>query len=462
MAQLVQQLLALRRPGGVFYGWWLVGVSGVFLAIVIAPYFEALSIWNVALKHEFGWTVTQLNLAWIFARMEGGLMGPIEGWLTSRLGSRRMVLIGVSIMGIGWILFSFIENLWFFYFSYIIISLGIGLGAWLAIMTALNHWFVRKRATAMGISSVITRVMAIPLLFVLAWAIDPDEADYWRETARVIGVVLLLIALPMHLFLRNRPEDSGEQPDGHYDGASQDVGASPASPRPELMPGEPSFTVRQALKTPAFWYLASGHALSTMLVVTIVANLTLIFEDYEVSHGLTTQLAARVIITYLAVWTVFQIVGGYLGDRLPKNVIIFVATIIMACSALAITRTHTAEMAFVFAVLFGLGNGLRGPLVTAIRGDYFGRKAFPVILGLSMMFMSITLIAAPLATAQYRDHVGEGGFILPIEVMIGITIFGAFLFLMARRPAAPNPVSGGANVPGEQQSDGGHLDERGH
>ena len=458
MAQLVQQILGFRRTGGVFYGWWLVGVSGVFLAIVIAPYFEALSLWNVALQNEFGWTVTQLNLAWIFARMEGGLMGPVEGWLTSKWGARRMVLIGMSIMGTGWILFSFTDNLWFFYLSYILISTGIGVGAWLAIMTTINHWFVRKRSMAMGISSVITRMMAIPILFGLAWAIDPDEANSWRETARVIGVVLLLITAPMYFFIKNRPEDVGEQPDVHYAGASQDVRAGPTSSVPGLMPGEPSFTVRQALRTSTFWYLALGHALTTALVVTIVANLTLIFKDYEASDGLTTQLAARVIITYLVVWTVFQIVGGYLGDRLPKNVIIFVATIIMGCSALAITRTHTAEMAFVFAVLFGLGNGLRGPLVTAIRGDYFGRKSFPVILGLSMMFMSVTLIAAPLLTARYRDHVGEGGFILPLEVLIGITLFGGFLFLMARRPPAPNPESNVRNVPGELQPEGPDRD----
>ena len=457
MAQLVQQILGLRRSGNVFYGWWLVGVSGVFLAIVIAPYFEALSIWNVALKHQFGWTVTQLNLAWIFARMEGGLMGPIEGWLVTRMGSRRMVMVGMFIMGTGWLLFSFIDSLWFFYLSYMIISLGIGVGAWLAVMTAINNWFIRNRSTAIGISSVITRLIAIPVLFILAWAIDPDEADLWRETARVIGVVLLAIAVPMFLFLKNRPEDYGELPDGDSNRTMDEDTVSRGLVNPQPTSAEPTFTVRQALKTPAFWHLAMGHALTTALVVTIVANLGLLFEDYEESHGLTTQLAGRVIITYLAVWTAFQLVGGYLGDRFPKNVLMFVSTIIMGLSALAITRTHTVEMAYVFAVLFGLGNGLRSPLTTAVRGDYFGRKSFPMILGLSMVVMSVTLIAAPLLTGWYRDRVGEGGFILPLEVMVGITLFGAFLFLFAKKPDAPNPVSSGGNPPDQLESEGlGH------
>ena len=406
MAQLVQQILGLRREGGGFYGWWLVGVSGVFLAIVIAPYFEALSIWNVALQDEFGWSWLQINLAWIFARMEGGLMGPIEGWLVTRLGSRRMVLVGMLIMGIGWVLFSFTENLWSFYLSYIIISLGIGVGAWLAIMAAITNWFIRKRSMAIGVSNVISRLVSIGALFVLTWSIDPDQADLWRETARVIGIILLAIAVPMFLFVKNRPEDYGELPDGDVTETTEGKSESSESANPEPSPPEPTFTVRQALKTSAFWNLAMGQALSTGLMVAVVANLAPMFNDYEVSHGLTTQLAGRVIITYLAVWTAFQLVGGYLGDRLPKNMLMFVATIIVALSTLAITRTHTPGMAYLFGVMFGLGNGLRSPISTAIRGDYFGRASFPMIMGLSMVFMSVTLIAAPLLTAWYR---GQGG-----------------------------------------------------
>ena len=151
-----------------FYGWWLVGVSGSVMVISTTPMFHAMGLWFVALEHHFKWNRTQLSLAFALTRIEGGILGPIEGYLVDRFGARRLVFIGMTIMGIGWILFSQIQNisvfgwvfrdLWMFYLVYMIIALGQGLGSWLPLMTMLNNWFNRHRAKAMGFSnSVIPR-----------------------------------------------------------------------------------------------------------------------------------------------------------------------------------------------------------------------------------------------------------------------------------------------------------------
>jgi len=437
MAQLVQQFHPVQWARGVFYGWWLVLFTGVFLALVITPFFDTLSIWNVALKDEFGWTFFQLNLAWTFSRMEGGLLGPLEGWLTARFGTRRMVVVGLAVLGAGFMLFSNIHDLWLFYLSFIIMSFGVGLGTWLAMMTALNNWFVRKKTIAIGLSSLITRLVAIPLVLLITWAVDPEAAHLgWRTASRVIGIILFLLAIPAYLFVRNRPEDYGQLPDGDQPRGTV-VSSEPALPHAaDEIAEEPSFTVRQALRTSAFWNISIGQALTTMLNVALVANLALMFNDYR-DEGLSTQLAGRVITVYLGIWTVFQAIGGYLGDRLPKNVVIFAFNSIMAGSVLFLTRVQSVPMAYVFAVLFGIGNGGRSPSTTSIRGDYFGRKSFPMILGLSMVPLNITLIAGPLLTGLYRD--AKGSFILPLEVMVALTFVGGFFFLVARKPNPPSP-----------------------
>ena len=437
MAQLVQRFHPVQWARGVFYGWWLVLFTGIFLSLVITPFFDTLSIWNVALKNEFSWSFTQLNLAWIFSRMEGGLLGPLEGWLTARFGTRRMIVVGMAVMGTGFMLFSLIHELWLFYLSFVMISFGVGLGTWLAMMTALNNWFVRKRTMAIGLSTLVTRLSAIPLVLLITWAVDPEAAHLgWRTTARVVGIVLYLLAIPAYLFVRNRPEDHGQLPDGVKPRGTV-VSAQSAPPHAaDEETDEPSFTVRQALRTSAFWNISIGHALTTMLNVALVANLALMFNDYK-DEGLSTQLAGRVITIYLAAWTVFQAVGGSLGDRLPKNVVIFAFNSIMAGSVLFLTRVQSVPMAYVFAVLFGIGNGGRSPSITSIRGEYFGRKSFPMILGLSMVLMNVTLIAGPLLTGLYRD--AKGSFILPFEVMVALTFVGGFFFLAARKPKLPTP-----------------------
>ena len=56
-------------------------------------------------------------------------MGPIEGYLTDRVGTRRMVFIGLTILGLGFLFFGQVQNLWMFYLAYVFMAVGQGLGS---------------------------------------------------------------------------------------------------------------------------------------------------------------------------------------------------------------------------------------------------------------------------------------------------------------------------------------------
>ena len=88
----------LRRVKGVYYGWWLAGITGLVMSVAGVPLFQSMSVWNPVLRGHFGWTPGQMSLAIGFMRIEGGLLGPMEGLLIERLGSRRMVLIGMLVV----------------------------------------------------------------------------------------------------------------------------------------------------------------------------------------------------------------------------------------------------------------------------------------------------------------------------------------------------------------------------
>ena len=434
MIQAVQRLYSLRRIRGVFYGWWLVGISGFVMTVATVPFFHALGIWSVALESHFAWTRTQLFIAFVLSRIEGGIMGPLEGYLTDRLGARRMVLIGLLILGAGFLLFSRVENLWMFYASFMIMALGVGLGGWLPLMTIVNNWFIRQRSSAMGWASVLSRLGAVVLVPAIAWAVDPDADRLgWQTTAVIIGAIILLSALLIPRFIRNRPEEYGQHPDG--DEAPTPVPASSErSPQPAATSQEVEFTARQALRTPAFYCISFGHAFNSMLIVTITTHLAFMLTDQKIS----LSMAAWVVTVYTGMSMVFQVVGGYIGDRAPKNVVIFLFSAIQAGSVLIITTNDSLVAAFVFAVAFGIGFGGRTPLTVAIRGDYFGRKAFASIMGLSMVPMNFCLLAAPLLTAIYHD--ARGSYVLPFNALAGICFLGGVLFLLAKKPTLPSSL----------------------
>ena len=93
----------LFQTGDIFYGWRLVGVAALLLTLMSLTVFQGLGTILVALERQFGWSRTALSGAFSLARVEGAILGPLEGFLVDRIGTRRMVLIGYILMGLGFI-----------------------------------------------------------------------------------------------------------------------------------------------------------------------------------------------------------------------------------------------------------------------------------------------------------------------------------------------------------------------
>ena len=195
---------------GVFYGWKLVGVTAVLLTIMSLTVFQGLGTFVVALQDKFGWSRTTISGAFALARVQGSIIGPFEGMLVDRVGIRKMVFIGYSIMGFGFILLSRIDHVWQFYAAFAVVTIGAGLGGWLAMITLVNNWFVRRRSIALAtaLSGVHIGGFLVPLL-----AFGMDSMGF-RTTTFVVGVLILVVVLPVTQLIRNRPEDIGEAPDG--------------------------------------------------------------------------------------------------------------------------------------------------------------------------------------------------------------------------------------------------------
>ena len=167
---------------GTFYGWWLVGTAAIALGFCSVPFNQGITAWFVVLHRHFPlWTRGQMSWAFAATRVEGGLIGPVEGILIDRFGSRRMVLTGMMILGSGFLLFSQINELWHLYGVFLVMSLGSGLGIWLPMMTAINNWFIRRRSLAMGLAAGGQAVGGILVVPALVWAIDPRCGPHWLE-----------------------------------------------------------------------------------------------------------------------------------------------------------------------------------------------------------------------------------------------------------------------------------------
>ena len=416
---------------GVFYGWWLVIITGLVMVIATVPLFHAMAVWAVALEVHFGWTRAKLGLALTLTRVESGLIGPLEGYLVDRVGTRRMVLIGLFVLGGAWIFFSRVENLWMFYVAYVLMAVGQGLGSWIPLMTMLNKWFSRRRSSAIGWANVVSRFGALLLVPAIAWAVaDAPGRIGWQTTALILGIGIALLALPLASFIRNDPKDHGELPDGETPRPVASGASTSSAPRQQDM------TATEALRTPAFWLIAFGHGFTSMVILAIMTHLGLLMVD----KGFSGQDAGWVVSVYTGVAMVFQLVGGYSGDRMSKRVALAFFTTIQAGGVLVLVVADTLPMFYLFGILFGAGFGGRNPLTVAIRADYFGTGSFGKILGFSTVPMNLLLlIASPFAGWMFDRY---GNYDMAFLILAGLNVLGALLFLSASRPrpASRQPV----------------------
>ena len=426
---------------GRFYGWFVVGFGAVVLAMGGVPLFNGLPVWTPVLRNSFGWTAGQMSWAYSLTQFEGGLLGPLIGAMVDKLGTRRMVLIGFTVLGLGFVLFSRIGDLWQLYAVFLIMAMGNSMGTWLPVMAAVNNWFIRRRGIAMGLTLEGYAVGGVVLPILLAWAIggaDPDVAERfgWRNSALFIGVLCLVIAAPLSRLMQNTPADVGQLPDGDPPagaaGSPVEAGAAAAATK------EREYTWQQAIRTKAFWLITLGHALSATIVVTVAAHMGLMLDD----RGFSLGSISVVLAVYTAVAAVFMPVGGYLGDRLPMRFVAFWFSALQSVGLGVAVLAHSIEMALLFSVLYGMGFGGRTSLMMALRGEYFGRKAFAAITGISIAPMNLLLFGAPVFSGLMRDAMGS--YDLAFLVIAALSFGGSCLFLLLGRPRAEPAPAGGA------------------
>ncbi len=277
--------------------------------------FHGFGNFIIPLSKEFGWSRTTVSAVFSLARLEAGFIGPAEGWAVDRMGPRKLMLVGIPLMGIGFVLLSQVNGLFTFMLVYILgITLGNSLGMHVPASAAVANWFQRKRGLAFGImwSGVGLGGLLVPAL---GWAIDVYG---WRDASIFVGILVIVIGFPIAALMRHRPEQYGFLPDG------EKVLKQTSDESSRGFPGEEAdFTAREALQTSSFWYLS----LSIMARSLVTGGVGLHLVPYFIGLGASPIEAA----TYAGSVGVISIPGrfglSYLGDYFNRRYMMAICSI---------------------------------------------------------------------------------------------------------------------------------------
>ena len=86
----------------VFYGWWIVVIGICVDALKHGTFNRGFTFYVLPIRNELGIGIAAISLAEMLGRMEGGLQGPLLGWMTDRFfGGRRAPVICVLLLSLG-------------------------------------------------------------------------------------------------------------------------------------------------------------------------------------------------------------------------------------------------------------------------------------------------------------------------------------------------------------------------
>ncbi len=402
---------SLGRLGGLGR-WTYVGLG--FLINVCAGAVYAYSLFRKPLEELWALTATLSGLPFVVFLAVFAVTMALAGGLLDSWGPRRVGLLGGILVGLGWILAGFSQDIGLLTFFYgVLAGAGVGLVYGCPIAVA-STWFPERRGLAVGLTVMgfgASPLITAPLLSLLIASFGP------LRTFTTLGVVFLFMLVVLVLPLRYPPQGW----------------ASPAKQGPAKRAGldlEP----REVLRAPTFYALWTTFALGCLaglLAIGIAAP----FGQEVV--GLSGPLAALAV----SVFAVFNAAGrplfGWLTDRLTPRYAAALSFSLILLAALPLGLFGRSNLGLYFLGFSLLWLNLGGWLAIAptATAAFFGLKNYGRNYGLVYTAYGVGAIAGNVLSGMLRDLTGEYLFVfLPVA---GLAALGLGLALVGLRSPSP-------------------------
>ena len=224
-------------------------------------------------------------------------------------------------------------------------------------------------------------------------------------------------------------------------------GAGATAPGPDdaastARDGEPEttdLTLKQALRTSAFWIVAFGLSLIALLLTGLFFHQVAIFEH----RGLDSHLATRVFAITAVCSVVAAPLLGRIMDRTASRLMYAAALVIMAGALGTLHLVDDFATAIAYAIVFGLANASMHVNLGYLWADYFGRRHLGSIQGTGQTVLIVGASLGPLPFSLSLDLTGDYTFALASSAALCVLVaLATALFLRYPQPPAPNPDPG--------------------
>lgn len=409
-----------KFASGSFKRYGLVALGFLHIAVSRGLH-GTFGVFFVAMLDAFGWsraaTAGAISLAIVFE----GLCLPFAGGLIDRIGARKTLMLGGLVLAIGLGFSSTIGSIWQLYFWIgIVTAAGIALIGMVPHVAIISREFAQRRATALGIAwsgGGVGIVLLVPITQLMI--------SRWGWPAAYIGLAViaaLLVIPPVQFFL---PATAKE----------------PTVVKTPAQHDDTGWTVKRALTNTAFWLLFIARTLASMGNQIIITH--------QIAHAVDVGFAkvfAASIFGLMGVISIFgRLLFGYLSDVMKREIVFTWVQVISAFgifALIAMRNDSQAWLLYTYAACYGLGQGSRALVLSAISADIFQGKHFGAIFGYFTFSIGLGGAAGAWLGGFLFDQTHS--YVVPFWVSFGCLIVSVFIVLASRHIVRSQEAAKGA------------------
>jgi len=404
----------VKKSPAVHWAWVVLWIGFVDLFI------------NYSVRLGYGVVLPEMIRTLDFGRAAGGTIynsylftyiaiTPVTGYLTDRLGARRIISVCLLILGVGVVMMGTVRTLGSASFFFGLVGLGAS-GLWTPVITLVQRWFAfHRRGLALGILSTgyglgfATMGAAFPLIV---------QSLSWHYAWYFLGAMALCMVLINAVFLRSDPQEAGLAPWGKNVPAPDGIEPPAAA--------ENKISLRRLLRDRRFWLIGFSY----FAIAYSLYGITTFLVDYaKFQLGLPLQKASLLATLHgigqiCGVLTVLPL-SDFLGRK--KTIIISNTFIAAALTGILLAADSWIILCVCVGVL-GVFYGATFPIYGACAGDYFPKGSMGTVIGAWTPFYGLGAILTHWVTGALRDSTGIYDHTFIISVLTAL----AAAFLMSR------------------------------
>ncbi|GAI06068.1 unnamed protein product, partial [marine sediment metagenome] len=300
---------------------------------------------------------------------------------------------GAVIGGLGFILLSLMNNLWYFYGGYIVTGIGMAAIGTVPASVVVSNWFKKRRGTAIGLMSAGVGAGGFVLAPFVGGYLIPNFS--WRASYLALTLLTWMLIPLVLLVIKTKPADMGLYPDGMP--APEAMAVTEAS-----LSASEGLSLKVALATPALWLIAVSFLASAFSHVGVIQSQVPYLEDI----GFPVAAAAGALGGVGLGSLIGKLGFGWLCDRIQPKYACCISLVLQLVSIIILMSVQPVSplaIIWLYAIVMGLGTGGWLPTMSMLISASFGSASYGAIFGMVILAQNVGIATGPLMAGYMYD-----------------------------------------------------------